>query len=108
MTADLSNGTDAAISRCGDIEIDRERHLVTGANRRLDLTFMEFNILVAITEQAGKVVAYDDLTRRFWGTPTPSHRRRLSVLVSRLRAKLGVRARYIDTVHRVGYRLTPP
>ncbi len=69
---------------------------------------MEFNILVVITEQAGKVVAYDDLTRRFWGTPSASHRRRLSVLVSRLRAKLGAGARYIDTVHRVGYRLTPP
>jgi DNA-binding response OmpR family regulator len=50
MTADLSNGTDAAIVHCGDIEIDRERYLVTVANRRLDLTFMEFNILVAITE----------------------------------------------------------
>jgi DNA-binding response OmpR family regulator len=108
MTTDVSNGTDAAIIRCGDMEIDRERYLVTVANRRLQLTFMEFNILVAISEQAGKVVAHDDLTQQFWGASSTSHRPRLAVLVSRLRAKLGDGARYIDTVHRVGYRLTPP
>ncbi|MDA0301018.1 MAG: helix-turn-helix domain-containing protein [Chloroflexi bacterium] len=39
--------------------------------------------------------------------PTPDARRRLAVIVSRIRAKLGDQADVIDTVTRVGYRLAP-
>lgn len=108
MTADDSDGLDLAIIRCGDLEIDRERYLVWVAGQRVHLTFMEFHVLVAIAEQAGGVASYDALTRQFWDASSDRHRRRLAVLVSRLRSKLGDGARYIDTVHRVGYRLTPP
>lgn len=90
------------------MEVDRERYLVRVAGRRVDLTFMQFQVLVAIAEQAGRVASYDTLTQRFWGASSERHRRRLAVLISRLRSKLGDGARYIDTVHRVGYRLTPP
>ncbi len=108
MTAEGSDGPDPAIIRCGDMEVDRERYLVWVAGRRVHLTFMEFRVLVAIAEQAGAVAPYDALTQQFWDASSDRHRRRLAVLISRLRSKLGGGARYIDTVHRVGYRLTPP
>lgn len=95
------------VIRCGEMEVDRERYLVHVAGRRVHLTFMQFHILVAIAEQAGTVASYETLTQRFWGASSQRHRRRLAVLVSRLRAKLGDGASYIDTVQRVGYRLTP-
>lgn len=108
MTAAVSDELDASIIRCGELEVDRERYLVSVAGRRVHLTFMEFNILVAIAKQVGKVASYDALTRQFWGASSAGHRRRLAVLVSRLRSKLGDGARYIDTVQRVGYQLARP
>ena len=108
MTAEPLNGPAPTIIRCGDMEVDCERHLVRVANRRVDLTFMEFRVLVAIAERAGKVAPYSALAQRFGGASSELHRRRLAVLISRLRSKLGDGARYIDTVQRVGYRLTPP
>lgn len=91
----------------GDLVIDRERFLVTVHGRPVRLTFLEFNALWAIAEQDGRVVSYERLAERLWGEAAPDARRRLAVIVSRVRAKLGDRADMIDTVTRVGYRLAP-
>ncbi len=91
----------------GDLVIDRERFLVTVHGRPVRLTFLEFNALWAIAEQDGRVVPYEQLAGALWGGATPDARRRLAVIVSRIRAKLGDQAEVIDTVTRVGYRLAP-
>ncbi|MFA7248675.1 MAG: winged helix-turn-helix domain-containing protein [Dehalococcoidia bacterium] len=91
----------------GDLVIDRERYLVTVRGRPVRLTFLEFNALWAIAEQDGRVVPYDRLAAQLWGDATSDARRRLAVIVSRIRAKLGDQADVIDTVTRVGYRLAP-
>jgi len=93
--------------RAGDVIIDRERYLVTVQGEPVRLTFMEFNALWAIVAQAGRVVTYDALAEALWGKPVPHARRRLAVIVSRIRSKLGGAADVIDTVTRVGYRLAP-
>jgi len=93
--------------RAGSLVIDRERYLVTVSGEPVPLTFMEFNALWAIVAQAGRVVTYDALAETLWGAPVPHARRRLAVIISRIRAKLGDAADVIDTVTRVGYRLTP-
>lgn len=93
--------------RAGDLIIDRERYLVTVHGEPVRLTFMEFNALWAIVVQSGRVVTYDALAEALWGKPVPHARRRLAVIVSRIRSKLGEAADVIDTVTRVGYRLAP-
>lgn len=93
--------------RAGDLAIDRERYLVTVHGEPVNLTFMEFNALWAIVAQSGRVVTYDALAEALWGRPVPHARRRLAVIVSRIRSKLGDAAELIDTVTRVGYRLAP-
>ena len=93
--------------QAGALVIDRERFLVTVHGRPIRLTFLEFNALWAIAEQQGRVVPYDRLAEALWGGPAPDARRRLAVIVSRVRAKLGDQANVIDTVTRVGYRLAP-
>ena len=52
-------------------------------------------------------MTYDSLAEALWGKPVPHARRRLAVIVSRIRSKLGEAADVIDTVTRVGYRLAP-
>ena len=71
------------------------------------LTFLEFNALWAIAEQDGRVIPYERLAEALWGGASPDARRRLAVIVSRIRAKLGDQADVIDTVTRVDYRLAP-
>ncbi len=88
------------------VMIDRERYLVTFAGESVQLTYMEFHVLLRIAGGGGRVVSYDELALAFWGASSALTRRRLAVLVSRIRAKLGAGARCIDTVKRVGYRLT--
>jgi len=90
-----------------NLTIDRERFLVTIAGRPVALTYLEFQALYIIGAANGKVVSYDQLAEALWNEATPRARRRLAVIVSRIRAKLGAAADYIDTVHRVGYRVAP-
>lgn len=91
----------------GGLTIDRERYLVTVEGDPVKLTFLEFNALWLIVSQAGRVVTYDALAECLWGEAVPHARRRLAVIVSRIRSKLGSAAHIIDTVTRVGYRLAP-
>ena len=93
--------------RAGHLTIDRDRYLVTVDGLPVRLTYMEFNTLLVIAEHAGRVVTYERLAEALWGTPGPEARRRLAVIVSRVRSKLGDASDAIDTVARVGYRMAP-
>jgi DNA-binding response OmpR family regulator len=95
------------VIEAGDLLIDRERYLVTVAGRPVTLTYTEFNTLWMIAEQEGRVVTYERLAEQLWGRETARSRRRLAVIISRVRSKLGEEGDAIDTVTRVGYRLAP-
>jgi len=95
------------VIRAGHLTIDRDRYLVTVNGRPIRLTYMEFNTLLVIAEQAWRVVTYDRLAEALWGSSGPEARRRLAVIVSRVRSKLGEASDAIDTVTRVGYRPAP-
>lgn len=87
------------VIRTGHLTIDRDRYLVTVDGRPIRLTYMEFHALLMIAEHSGRVVTYDCLAEALWGSAGPEARRRLAVIVSRVRSKLGEAADAIDTVH---------
>lgn len=93
----------------GQLSIDPERYLVTVEGQPVHLTYLEFNALWTIARLEGRIATYDRLTTALWSEDNARTRRRLTVLISRLRSKLGddVGGR-VDTVMRVGYRLTEP
>jgi DNA-binding response OmpR family regulator len=102
--------TDSAQSpviRYGDLKVDKERYLVTFAGQVVALTYMEYRLLVRIAEAMGRVVSYEDLALACWGDVSSVDRRRLAVLISRIRTKMGPGSDYLSTVQRVGYRLVP-
>ena len=93
----------------GQLAIDPERYLVTVAGEPVRLTYLEFNALWTIARLEGRIATYDRLTTELWNEHSSQTRRRLTVLISRLRSKLGEDAgARVDTVMRVGYRLTEP
>ena len=101
-----SNGAGGPqVVQVGELEVDRERYVASWGGRSLQLTYLQFQVLFRIAKARGTVVRYEDLESEIWGEPSERSRRRLAVMVSRIRSKLGPGAGQLVTVHRVGYRI---
>jgi DNA-binding response OmpR family regulator len=88
----------------GNVQVDPGSYRVTICNRPVELTFLEFELLIALCRQVDRVVNYDALCQAFWYAKGKIERRRLKVLISRLRSKLGASSPYrIETVRGTGY-----
>ncbi|HEV8535944.1 MAG TPA: response regulator transcription factor [Candidatus Limnocylindria bacterium] len=94
--------------RLEDLVIDRERHEVLQAGRRLALSAVEFRLLVSLVEAGGRVLSRDALLDSLYGTADgDALDRTIDVYVRRLRERLGdspERPRYVAIVRGVGYR----
>jgi DNA-binding response OmpR family regulator len=103
------SGKDPATKRLrhDDLDIDLERHQVRRAGQPLELTAVEYRILVAILQAKGRVLTRGRLIELLHGLDGTVLDRTIDVHIRRLRAKLGDdadNARYIATVRGVGYR----
>ncbi len=87
----------------GDIEIDRGAHRVVVAGDPVHLTPLEFDLLLALADEAGTVRGREQLMREVWGWADASGTRTLDSHVKALRAKIG--SHRVRTVHGVGYAL---
>jgi two-component system phosphate regulon response regulator PhoB len=90
--------------RFGALRIDKDAHYAWIDRRRLDLTPLEFKLLVSLCELGGGVVRRHDLLHEVWGVDGDDRSRTIDQHVKRLRAKLGEAGRLIETVRGVGYR----
>jgi two-component system alkaline phosphatase synthesis response regulator PhoP len=89
----------------GNLTIDRDRFEATVEGRRIDLTFVEFELLYALARNAGKALSRDRLVAAVWQTPS-DQTHRLTVHISRLRKKLHGSAPWqIETITKRGYIL---
>jgi DNA-binding response OmpR family regulator len=92
----------------GDLEIDPAARRARIGARDLGLTALEFDLLRALAERAGRVVGRDDLWEAAGRGDTTVQDRTVDVHMSRLRAKLGDDAREprrLLTVRGLGYLL---
>ncbi len=97
--------SDAETLSDGPLVVDPGGRSVTVAGTAVVLTRREFDLLVDLLRNRGRVLTREQLLARVWGYDYPGETRTVDVHVRRLRAKLGpeVRAR-IETVVGVGYR----
>jgi DNA-binding response OmpR family regulator len=91
----------------GNVAIDRDRFEVWVGDKRIDLTFVEFDLLYELARNAGKVVPRPGLVLAVWNERSTGEDRKLTVHLSRLRKKLRVGAGdwQIETVKKRGYML---
>ena len=90
----------------GNVTIDRDRFEVMVDARRINLTFVEFELLYNLAKNAGKVLARSRLMHAVWNEPSRGHDRKLTVHMSRLRKKMrGTEPWRIETVTKRGYAL---
>ncbi len=100
------DGAPAGPFLLGDLAIDYERRRVTLSGNPVELTVTEFDLLAALSLEAGRVVPHDRLLRRVWSPGKPGNLRVLRTHLMHLRKKLGEDAEnptYIFVEPRVGY-----
>ena len=91
-----------------DLKIDYAQRSVTVAGRPVQLTETEYNLLVELSANAGRVLTHDYLLQQVWGLDYSGNPRLLQAFIKTLRRKIGDNARhprYIFTEFRVGYRM---
>ncbi len=97
--------------RHGDLVLDPDRHEVSVAGRRVDLTAVEFRLLAVLLRSGGRVLSRDQLLDAVYGRDgSDVLDRTIDAHVRRLRDKLGDdadRPRYVATVRGAGYRAAP-
>jgi len=94
----------------GALVIDRERQQVRFQGQPLDLSPIEYTLLVYLAERAGRVVSIDELLTAIWGGTQEGSLQALRWYIWNLRQKMEAnpkRPRWIQTVRRYGYRLNP-
>jgi DNA-binding response OmpR family regulator len=91
----------------GDVVVDTSRRQVTVADRVVDLTATEFDLLVELARQPGRVFTRVQLLGALHGVVVESYERTVDAHIKNIRRKLEPdphRPRYLLTVHSVGYR----
>lgn len=92
----------------GNVTIDRDRFEVWVGDERIELTFVEFELLDTLARNAGKVIPRSRLLLAVWNERSIGEDRKLTVHMSRLRKKLrGSNLWHIETVTKRGYALAP-
>ena len=99
----------AQVLKVGELSIDLERYDVTVAGRRVSLTYKEFQLLVLLASNPGRVYSRENLLSQVWGYDYLGGTRTVDVHVRRLRSKIEAPGRsFIETVYLVGYRFKVP
>lgn len=92
------------IIKRGTLIIDVPKHRVTVHNKEIELTPMEFKLLVTLIERKGRVQSRDRLLTDVWGIDAEIYTRTVDTHVKRLREKLGKAGYLLETVRGLGYR----
>jgi DNA-binding response OmpR family regulator len=87
-----------------ELTIDIPRHEVRVKEKLIDLTATEFKLLATLAQRRGRVQSRDQLLQDVWEYENVIDTRTVDTHMRRLREKLGVAAKYLDTVRGVGYR----
>jgi two-component system, OmpR family, KDP operon response regulator KdpE len=98
------------ILEAGDFRIDIEAHSVTQKGRELRLTPKEFDLLVHLVRNAGRVLTHRALLAAVWGGDYTQQAEYLRVFIGQLRKKIEPdpsHPRHILTEPWIGYRFSP-
>jgi DNA-binding response OmpR family regulator len=95
------------VMRLGALTIDLAAHSVAVDGQEPDLTALEFDLLVALGSEPGRVLSRRQLIDHVWGWDFFGDERVVDVHIRNLRSKIGdepADPRFIATVRGVGYK----
>ena len=88
----------------GVIDIDVEGRIVKVDNEIVDLTLKEYELLIYLIDNKGKVVSRKRLIEDVWKYYASDDFRTIDTHIKRIRNALGVHKDYIETYRGVGYK----
>ncbi len=88
-----------------DLTLDKSRHEVKVAGEKVILTAKEFSLLEHLLKNRGRVLTRDQLLNTIWGYDYFGTTRTVDVHIRRLREKIPLLSKAIETVPSVGYKL---
>jgi DNA-binding winged helix-turn-helix (wHTH) protein len=107
-----SSDNESRLLRFGVFEVDLAAGELRKNGRRIRLQEQPFQVLVVLLENAGKVVAREDLRQKIWPADTfVDFDHSLNTAVNKIRESLGDSAsspRFVETLARRGYRFIAP
>ncbi|HEX9078652.1 MAG TPA: response regulator transcription factor [Desulfuromonadaceae bacterium] len=92
----------------GAVAIDTERHTVMVSGVPVELSALEYKLLLILAERTGRVQSRDQLLKDVWGYSYVGDTRTVDTHLTRLRAKLGEAGELIRTVRGFGYKMEAP
>jgi two-component system KDP operon response regulator KdpE len=98
------------IIRLANLQIDVARHQVSVSEKEIRLTPIEFNLLLLLAKNAGKVLTHRQILKEIWG-PGATQAHYVRVHMAELRKKIEAdpaRPQILLTEPGVGYRLREP
>ncbi|MCK5305783.1 MAG: response regulator transcription factor [Candidatus Omnitrophica bacterium] len=90
----------------GKLVVDIARHKVTVDKKEIELTPMEFKLIVTLIEERGRAQSRDKLLNDVWDIAADVTTRTVDTHIKRLRQKLGKAGNLIETVRGLGYRFS--
>jgi two-component system response regulator MtrA len=102
-----TTGEGSAGLRIGNIEIDQISHTILKDGEPIGLTRLEFDLLVALAKEPGRVFTREALLSEVWGYRPATDTRLVNVHIQRLRSKVErdpENPEIVLTVRGVGYK----
>jgi two-component system phosphate regulon response regulator PhoB len=88
----------------GCLRVDRDAYRIWVADEEIDLTALEFKLLLTLYDRRNRVQTRTALLDDVWGIQADITTRTVDTHVKRLREKLDKARDYVETVRGVGYR----
>ncbi len=107
----LADSPSTQVISIGEIHIDIDKYEVRVRNELIELTPKEFELLIYMVRNVGKVSSREQLLNRVWNFDYIGDTRIVDVHVSHLREKIEINSRqpeYIKTVRGLGYKFERP
>jgi two-component system response regulator MtrA len=97
----------SGIISIGDLKIDVQAHQLMRNGKQIQLTRLEFDLLVALAREPGRVFTRDALLSEVWGYAHSTDTRLVNVHIQRLRSKIErdpENPELVITIRGVGYK----
>ena len=103
----LSQGSNENVYKCGGLTINDDTKEVFVDDEPIKLTPIEYNILLLLTKNAGKVFSIDEIYKQIWNEEAIGADNTVAVHIRHIREKIEINPReprYLKVVWGVGYK----
>ncbi len=104
----LGSRESSSVITVGDLKIDDETKEVTVSGNQVRLTPIEYNILLLLARNAGKVFSIDEIYEKIWNEEAIGADNTVAVHIRHIREKIEINPReprYLKVVWGVGYKI---